>query len=180
MFLLNFFGYFWQHCRDEVTRLHYMRFQLMDLLVRVILRIVIKVVEKQNNMNVLETNAVLKVHLEHVETEYPHIFKKVNGLDEHDADILPSPLSTTSSWRAKCKRIIPPKIEYRSISETIMITHEWAPPWQISWNQNLNDKRNEMPGEWRVKLHGLLGLEKWRICLTSSLIMVYSFSYAYN
>lgn len=149
---LNFFGYFGSIARDEVTRLHYMRFQLMDLLVRVILRIVIKVVEKQNNMNVLETNAVLKVHLEHVETEYPHIFKKVNGLTNMTQIFCQAPLNNFFV-KSNVNGLSPPKLntdQYRNDYDNPRV----SPSVANIMEPEFNDKRNEMPGEEELNYMG--------------------------
>lgn len=85
---MNFFGYFGNICMKEETKLHYMRFQLVDLLVRVLLRVIIKVVEGRNGMNILEENAELKNHLESAEKNFPHIYKDNHyALTQHCSEI---------------------------------------------------------------------------------------------
>lgn len=71
---MNFFGFFGNICTEE-TKLHYMRFQLMDLLLRVLLRVIIKVIEERNNTSILANNKELKKHLESTERNFPHIYK---------------------------------------------------------------------------------------------------------
>lgn len=72
---MNFFGYFGNICMEEDTKLHYMRFQLVDLLLRVLLRVIIKVIEERNNMNILDGNEELTTHLVSAEKSFPHIYK---------------------------------------------------------------------------------------------------------
>lgn len=72
---MNFFGFFCNICTEE-TKLHYMRFQLVDLLLRVVLRVIIKVIEERNNMSILDGNEDLRKHLESTEKNFPHIYKE--------------------------------------------------------------------------------------------------------
>lgn len=72
---MNFFGYFGEKAEYEPTRLVYMRVQMMDMVVRILLRITIKVIEEGNNMNILGSNPALK---EHLEIKYPQLYEKVN------------------------------------------------------------------------------------------------------
>lgn len=73
--LMNFFGYFAKKADHEFTRLLYMRFEMLDLLVRILLRITIKIIEEGSNMNILGSNPALKEHLEIIERKYPQFYQ---------------------------------------------------------------------------------------------------------
>lgn len=79
---MNFFAYFGSKADQESTRLFYMRFQLVDLVVRVLLRVVIKVVEERSGMNILDSNPAFLDHLGAVEKNYPQIYTKLHNHDE--------------------------------------------------------------------------------------------------
>lgn len=76
---INFFGYFGLKAENEHTRLLYMRLQIIDLLIRILLRITIKIVEEGGSINILGSNPALKEHLEVIERKYPQFYRKAEG-----------------------------------------------------------------------------------------------------
>lgn len=76
---MNFFGVFQKRADFEPTRLLYMRLQMMDMLVRILLRISIKIIEESNGMQILQSNPALRDHLEFVERKYPQFYQKVES-----------------------------------------------------------------------------------------------------
>lgn len=72
---MNFFGFFAKKADHEFKRLLYMRLEMLDLLVRILLRITIKIIEEGSNMNILGSNPALKDHLEVVERKYPQFYQ---------------------------------------------------------------------------------------------------------
>lgn len=73
---MNFFVYFGQKAENEHTKLLYMRIQIYDILIRILLRITIKIIEEGSNMNILGSNPALKEHLEVIERKYPQFYRK--------------------------------------------------------------------------------------------------------
>lgn len=78
---INFFGYFGQKADNEHTRLLYMRLQMYDMLIRILLRITIKIIEEGSNMNILGSNPALKEHLEIIERKYPQFYRRAEGAE---------------------------------------------------------------------------------------------------
>lgn len=76
--LMNFFGYFGALTEAETTRLHYLRLHMVDVFVRIIMRITIKVVELLCGMDILGKNPALKNHLEVVQTMYPQFYAEIS------------------------------------------------------------------------------------------------------
>lgn len=75
---MNFFVFFGQKADNEHTRLLYMRLQIFDIIIRILLRITIKIIEEGSNMNILGSNPALKEHLEIIERKYPQFYRKAD------------------------------------------------------------------------------------------------------
>lgn len=75
--LMNFYAYLGSKAERESTRLFFLKPQLLDLITRIMLRVVIKVVEERTKMNILDSNPALREHLESVERTHPQFYKKL-------------------------------------------------------------------------------------------------------
>lgn len=78
---MNFLAVFSARVEHKGTELYYRRVHMIDLIVRIVLRIAIKVVEQGKNLNILLSNAKLKDHLEHVELAFPEFYSEVTDVD---------------------------------------------------------------------------------------------------
>lgn len=78
---INFFGIMGNKVESEETRLYYLRFHMVDMVVRVVLLIAIAVVEQTSNVIILGNNAALINHFDYVKMKYPHYFKKMSNTE---------------------------------------------------------------------------------------------------
>lgn len=78
---INFFGIMGNKVELEETRLYYLRFHMVDMVVRVVLLIAIAVVEQSSHITILGNNAALINHFNYVKVKYPHYFKKMSNTE---------------------------------------------------------------------------------------------------
>lgn len=78
---INFFGIMGNKIELEETRLYYLRFHMVDMVVRVVLLIAISVVEQSSNITILGNNAALINHFDYVKMKYPHYYKKMSNTE---------------------------------------------------------------------------------------------------
>lgn len=79
---MNCFNLYSKQAKQPATRLFYLRLQLFDVVVRIVLRITIKVFESRTNMDILSNNPALRSHLEDVEKEFPQFYQKINDTSD--------------------------------------------------------------------------------------------------
>lgn len=74
---INFFALVGDKVEVEATRLYYLRFHMIDMVIRVVLLIAIAIVEQTSNINILGQNPMLKGHFDYVKKRYPHYYRRI-------------------------------------------------------------------------------------------------------
>lgn len=149
---ISFFGHFNRFIEAEnpSTRIFHQRESMCDLVCRIMLRILVKIMEAQLNVDILEENEFLKNHLNAAEIDYPEIFSNQKeailrrfGCSIEDGNIVESSLnSTTTSSGVKTPQWTYGKVGYVAINNGAQTPRANEKPPMPSAGTTPSDRRH--------------------------------------